>query len=330
MKIAVDAMGGDHAPQAVVEGAVRAAATGIELILVGRQEKIRPFLPSRLDGLPVEVRHAAEVVEMGESPAKAVRRKRDSSLVVAAELVKSGEAAAMVTAGSTGAGMAASLFTFGRIPGIDRPAIAALLPNIRGFTVLLDAGADRDVEPPSFVQYGVMGAIYARELLGVKDPVVGLMNVGHEEGKGNVQVRQAYDLMKEAPIHFAGNIEGPDLFNGKIDVAVCDGFTGNVVLKVGEGAAEFVRGLIREELGRNPFRKIQALALRPAFASIRRRTDYGEKGGAPLLGVNGICIICHGRSAPFAIANGIRTAAEAAKHGIISKISEQLAPPPAD
>jgi len=326
VKIAVDAMGGDHAPESAVAGAAHAAREyGISVVLVGQEARITPLLPAGAGrNGKLEVFHAPDTIDMGESPLKAVRRKPNSSLVVCAQLVKEGRAAAMLSAGSTGAGMAASLFTLGRIAGIDRPAIGALLPNRKGFTVLVDAGADRDVQPAHLVQYAIMGSIYSRELLGVANPRVGLINVGSEEGKGNEQAREAHILLKEAPVEFIGNVEGPDLFSGKVDVAVCDGFTGNVVLKVGEGAAEFVRSLIREEVGKSPLMYLPALALRPVFTRIRKRTDYGEKGGAPLLGINGVSVICHGRSAPIAIANGIRTASEAVKQGIIDKIRDQI------
>ncbi len=327
MKIAVDAMGGDFAPAAVVEGALRASREwGLEILLVGRQADVRPLL-DRADraGTRIELVDAPEVVEMHDHPAQAVRRKKGASLVVCADLVKQKEAAAMFSAGNTGAGMAVSLFKFGRIAGIDRPAIAALLPNRSRFTVLLDAGANVDVQPQNLVQFAVMGSIYAAELLGVSQPRVGLVNIGEEEGKGNELVRATLPLLKEAGVHFIGNIEGPDLFKGHVDVAVCDGFTGNVILKVGEGVAEFVLDLIRKEIDAQPVLKIPAGMLKPAFTRIKRRTDYGERGGAPLLGVDGICIIGHGRSNAVAISNAIRTAGEAARHGIVDKIREHIA-----
>jgi glycerol-3-phosphate acyltransferase PlsX len=327
VKIAVDAMGGDHAPAAAVEGAVHASREfGLELLLVGRTAEITPLL-QKLGGASanVEIVEAPDVVEMDEHPAQAIRRKKGASLVVCADLVKEGRASGMFSAGNTGAGMAVSLFKFGRIPGIDRPAIAILIPTRTGHTVLLDAGANVDVAPQSLVQYAIMGSIYARELLGVADPRVGLLNIGSEEGKGNELVREASPLLKEAPVHFIGNVEGPDIFHGRADVVVCDGFVGNVVLKVGEGVADFFLDLVKTEVERQPLLKLPAALLRPAFRRIRRRTDYGERGGAPLLGVNGVCIIGHGRSNAVAIANAIRTAGEAVRHGIIDKIREQAA-----
>jgi glycerol-3-phosphate acyltransferase PlsX len=262
---------------------------------------------------------------MDEAPANAVRRKKNASLVVCADLVKEGRAQGMFSAGNTGAGMAVSLFKFGRISGIDRPAIAILLPNRSGLTVLLDAGANVDVDPAHLSQFAIMGSIYARELLDIRDPRVGLVNIGEEEGKGNELTKAALPLLREAPVHFIGNVEGPDLFNGRVDVAVCDGFTGNVILKVGEGVAEFLMHLIRDDVEQHPPMKIPALLMKPVFRRLRQRTDYGERGGAPLLGVNHVCVIGHGRSDATAIANAIRTAGEAVKHGIIDKIREQAA-----
>ena len=327
MKIAVDAMGGDLAPAAVVEGALRAARDyQLDVILVGRTAQIAPLL-EQFGPVPsgVEVVDAPDVVEMHDEPAQAVRPKKGASLVVCADLLREGRASAMFSAGNTGAAVAVATLRLGRIPGIDRPAIASLLPNMTGLTVLLDAGATKDGEAHFLQQNAVMGSIYAHELLGIEKPRVGLMNIGEEEGKGNRLVREAYPLLQSAPIHFVGNIEGPDLFNGRVDVAVCDGFTGNIILKVGEGVAEFILNLIRAEVNAQPLLKIPAGMLKPAFGRIKRRTDYGERGGAPLLGVNGVCIIGHGRSNAVAVANAIRTAGEAVRHGIIEKIRERVA-----
>lgn len=327
MKIAVDAMGGDLAPAAVVEGALKAVRDyNLEILLVGRSDQITPLL-DRL-GAPhsgVEVVDAPDVVEMHDEPAQAVRRKKGASLVVCADLVKEGRAAAMFSAGNTGAAVAVATLRLGRIRGIDRPAIASILPNREGWTVLLDAGATKDGEPHFLLQNALMGSIYAHELLDIPNPRVGLMNIGEEEGKGNKLVREAFPLLQAAPINFIGNIEGPDLFNGRVDVAVCDGFTGNVILKVGEGVADLIMNLIRDEVERQPILKIPAALIKPAFTRIKRRTDYGERGGAPLLGVNGVCIIGHGRSNAVAIANAIRTAGEAVRHGIIDKIRDRVA-----
>jgi glycerol-3-phosphate acyltransferase PlsX len=293
---------------------------------VGREAAVKPLLDKAgAQGLGIELIDAPDVVEMHESPAQAVRRKKGASLVVCADLVKDGAASGMFSAGNSGAGMAVSLFKLGRISGIDRPAIAIVLPNRTGLTAVLDAGANVDVSPHCLVQYAVMGTIYSRELLGVPEPRVGLINIGEEEGKGNELVREAFPLLQAAPVRFVGNVEGPDLFNGKVDVAVCDGFTGNVVLKTSEGVVEFLMHLIADEVEKHPLLKVPAGLLKPAFKRIRRRTDYGERGGAPLLGVNGVCIIGHGRSNSVAIRNAIRTAGEAVRHGIVDKIREQVA-----
>lgn len=327
MKIAVDAMGGDFAPTAVVEGAVNASRQhGIELLLVGRKSEVEPLLQRfGTEGTRIEVVDAPDVVEMHDQPAQAVRRKKGASLVVCAELVKEGQASAMFSAGNTGACMAVSLFKLGRIPGIDRPALALPLPNQEGHTVLLDAGANVDVGAHCLVQYAVMGSVYAQEVLGMSNPRVGLVNIGEEECKGNELAREALTLLRSAPVNFIGNVEGRDLFNGNCDVAVCDGFTGNVILKVGEGVAELVLHAIRKEIQNHPLLRVPAAMLKPAFTRIKRRTDYGERGGALLLGVNGICIIGHGRSNPIAVSNAIRTAGEAVRHGIIDKIRDQVA-----
>lgn len=327
MKIAVDAMGGDLAPAAVVEGAYKAVRDyNLEVLLVGRSSQVEPLLAKL--GAPLarlEIVDAPDVVEMHDEPAQAVRRKKGASLVVCADLVKEGRAAAMFSAGNTGAAVAVATLRLGRIPGIDRPAIASLMPSRHGWTVLLDAGATKDGEPHYLLQNAIMGSVYAHELLSIEQPRVGLMNIGEEEGKGNKLVREAFPLLQGAPIHFVGNVEGPDLFNGRVDVVVCDGFTGNVILKVGEGVADLVMNLIRDEIDRQPILKIPAALLRPAFTQIKRRTDYGERGGAPLLGVNGVCIIGHGRSNAVAVANAIRTAGEAVRHGIIEKIRDRVA-----
>ena len=320
-------MGGDLAPTAAVEGALLAAREfGLDVLLVGRQQEVTALV-DRFGGGGgrVEVVDAPDVVGMDDAPAQAVRRKKGASLVVCADLVKNGAASGMFSAGNTGAGMAVSLFKFGRIPGIDRPALAVVLPSKSGHTVLLDAGANVDISPPCLVQYAQMGTVYAQELLGIPEPRVGLVNIGEEEGKGNELSREAFPLLKAAPIRFVGNIEGPDLFNGRVDVAVCDGFTGNVVLKVSEGIVDFLLQLLREELTSRPLMKVAALALKPALVGVRRRTDYGERGAAPLLGVNGVCFIGHGRSNSRAVANAIRSVSEAVRHGVIDKIREQIA-----
>jgi glycerol-3-phosphate acyltransferase PlsX len=326
MKIAVDAMGGDHGPAVVVEGAVVAVREfGSSVILVGDRDAIEHEL-RRLgaQSLGVEIRHASEVVGMAESPSMALRRKRDSSLRIAAELVRDGKAAAFISAGNTGAAMAISMFVIGVLRGIDRPAIAAVLPSLRGFAVLIDAGANITPKPWHLFQFAIMGHVYARGILKMDRPRVGLLSVGEEEGKGNDLTREAYDLLKESKLNFIGNIEGRDVYNGNCDVVVTDGFTGNVALKISESLAEMVGAMIKEELTRDLRSKVGAALSVPAFGRFKKRVDYTEMGGAPLLGIDGAAIICHGASPVKAIKNAVRVAAEWAKAGLNEHIKAAL------
>jgi phosphate acyltransferase len=326
MKIAVDAMGGDHGPAVVVEGAIAAAREfGASVILVGDREAIETEV-RRLgaDSLGLEVRHASEVVGMAESPSLALRRKRDSSLRVAAELVRDGKAAAFVSAGNTGAALAISMFVIGVLRGIDRPAIAAVLPSLRGFAVLIDAGANVTPKAWHLFQFAIMGHVYARDILGLERPRVGLLSVGEEEGKGNDLTRETYDLLKESRLNFIGNIEGRDVYNGSCDVIVTDGFTGNVALKISESLAEMVGAMIKEELARDLRSKVGAALAVPAFGRFKKRVDYTEMGGAPLLGIDGAAIICHGASPVKAIKNAVRVAAEWATAGLNEHIKAAL------
>jgi phosphate acyltransferase len=326
MKIAVDAMGGDHGPAVVVEGAVTAVREfGSSVILVGDRQAIEVEL-GRLgaQSLGLEIRHTSEIVGMAESPSLALRRKRDSSLRVAAELVRDGKAAAFISAGNTGAAMAISMFVIGVLRGIDRPAIAAVLPSLRGFTVLIDAGANITPKPWHLFQFAIMGHVYARDILGLERPRVGLLSVGEEEGKGNDLTRESYDLLKESKLNFIGNIEGRDIYNGNCDVIVTDGFTGNVALKISESLAEMVGAMIKEELTRDLRSKLGAALSVPAFGRFRRRVDYTEMGGAPLLGIDGAAIICHGASPVKAIKNAVRVAAEWAAAGLNEHIKAAL------
>jgi len=326
MKIAVDAMGGDHGPAVVVEGAVAAVREfGASVILVGDQAAIEGEI-ARLDAdtLSLEVRHASQVVGMAESPSQALRRKRDSSLRVAAELVRDGKAAAFISAGNTGAAMAISMFVIGVLRGVDRPAIAAVLPNLQRFTVLLDVGANVDPKPWHLFQFAVMGHVYARDILGVETPRVGLLSVGEEEGKGTELTREAYEQLKESSLNFVGNVEGRDIYNGQCDVVVTDGFTGNVALKISESLAETLGAMIREELTRDWRSRLGAALALPAFKRFRRRVDYTEMGGAPLLGIDGAAIICHGSSPVKAIKNAVRVAQEWSKAGLNEHIKAAL------
>jgi phosphate acyltransferase len=326
MKIAVDAMGGDHGPAVVVEGAIAAIREfGSSVILVGDRESIEHEV-RRLGAqtLGLEIRHASEVVGMAESPSLALRRKRDSSLRISAELVRDGKASAFISAGNTGAAMAISMFVIGVLRGIDRPAIAAVLPSLRGFTVLIDAGANITPKPWHLFQFAIMGHVYARDILKMDRPRVGLLSVGEEEGKGNDLTREAYDLLKESRLNFIGNIEGRDIYNGNCDVIVTDGFTGNVSLKISESLAEMVGAMIKEELTRDLRSKVGAALSVPAFARFKKRVDYTEMGGAPLLGIDGAAIICHGASPVKAIKNAVRVAAEWAQAGLNEHIKAAL------
>jgi glycerol-3-phosphate acyltransferase PlsX len=326
MKIAVDAMGGDHGPAVVVEGAVTAARElGTSVVLVGDKAAIEREV-SRLgaQALGLEIRHASQVVSMAETPSHALRRKRDSSLRVAAELVRDREAAAFVSAGNTGAALAISMFVIGVLPGVDRPAIAAVLPSLRGYTVLVDVGANIGPKPWHLLQFAIMGNAFARDILGVDTPRVGLLSIGEEEGKGNDLTREAYEQMKTSSLNFVGNVEGRDIYNGSCDVIVTDGFTGNVALKISESLAEMLGAMIKEELTRDMRSKLGAALATPAFTRFRKRVDYTEMGGAPLLGIDGGAIICHGSSPAKAIKNAVRVAAEWARAGLNDHIKAAL------
>jgi len=325
VKIAVDAMGGDYAPEEIIKGAMIAAerSPDVHLILVGQKERIQTILSGSLPK-NVSLYEATEVIEMDEHPANAVRKKKDSSIVVATRLVKLGEADAVVSAGSTGAQMAAALLGLGRIKGIDRPAIVTILPTPEGGKLILDVGANMDATPEQLCQYGQMGSIYATKILGIQNPRVGLLNVGSEEGKGNELTQKAYPLLKASPINFVGNVEGRDVPYGRADVVVCEGFAGNILLKTAEGLAGVLFQQIKEKITSNMVRKLGALAVKPGLKEIAQMMDYAEYGGAPLLGVNGISIICHGSSKAKAIFNAIRVARECVQERLIEQIREDL------
>ena len=326
--IALDAMGGDAGPAVNVEGAVAAARElGLGVILVGIQEEVRRHLDRHdVRGLPIKVRHASEVVEMVESPTTALRKKKDSSIRVSVDLVRSGDADAVVSAGNTGAVMAVTVVVLGPLPGVERPAIAALLPTLAGHAILLDVGANVDCKARHLVQFAIMGNVYARQALGKPRPRVGLLSIGEEETKGNELTKEAFRALEEEPgIEFIGNVEGVDVFKGHADVVVCDGFTGNVALKIGESVAETIMALIREEVAADLRSRAGALLLRPAFQRLRRRLDYSEVGGAPLLGVNGVTIISHGRSSAKAIRNALRVAADCVRNRVLDNIRDGLA-----
>ena len=312
--VAVDAMGGDHAPAVVVEGAVWAAReSGQPVALVGERAQVEAELV-RLGvasgALPIAVRHASEVVAMDEKGAASLRRKKDTSIRVCLEMVKVGEAAAAVSAGNSGAFMAIASLVLGRIEGVDRAAIAALLPSRVGRTVLIDAGANVDCKPQHLVQFAIMGDVFAGRVLGIQQPRVGLLTNGTEDAKGTDVTREALALLRRVKqMRFLGNVEGRDIFNGRADVVVCDGLLGNVALKTSEGLADAVRGMVREEIERRLLAKLGYLLIRPAFKAFERRVDYAEVGGAPLLGLDGVAIVSHGGSNARAIKNAVRAAA---------------------
>ncbi len=326
--IAVDAMGGDNAPKAEVDGAIRAARSlGVQVILVGREDLVRRELSDQgaERSLPIQVVHASEAITMQDSAARAVRSKRDSSIRVASRLVRDGVAQGVVSAGNTGAVMATAKMVQGTVPGVDRPALATAFPTIKGTpSVMLDVGANVDCSPRMLAQFAVMGDIYSRVILRTKEPKVGLLSIGEEEHKGNDLTRNTTPLFKALPIDFVGNVEGRDLFAGDVDVIVCDGFVGNVALKVAEGIAEAFKSFLQESLAATVTRKIGYLLSRSAYTDFKKRVDYSEYGGAPLLGVRGVCIICHGRSNGNAIKNAIRVCKEFADARINQRIETEL------
>ena len=326
--IAVDAMGADHAPKPEVEGAIRAAKTlGVKVILVGRQEVIRRELAQHEDAesLPIEVVHASEHVTMEDSAAKAMRAKRDSSMRVASRMVRDKHADGFVSAGNSGACMAIAKTVMGVVPGVDRPALSGLFPSLIGTpVVVVDVGANVDCSPSMLAQFAVMGEIYSRIVLHLKSPRVGLLSIGEEELKGNDLTRAATPLLKTLGINFIGNVEGRDIYTGKADVIVCDGFIGNVALKVSEGVVDIMQHMLQESLEATITRKIGYVLSKAAYRDFKKRVDYSEYGGAPLLGVKGVCIVCHGRSNANAIKNAIRVAAEFSRGQINHLIERDL------
>ena len=330
MKVAIDAMGGDHAPEEILLGAMAAVKDyGCDIVLVGDETLLREAMSKHgvREGEHIFVHHASEVIDMHESPGAAVRKKRDASVVVATRLVKEGECAAVISAGSTGAAVAAALFGLGRLPKIERATIATPIPNLTGTTMLLDSGANVDSKPKHLVQSAIMGSIYAKYVLGVENPCVGLLSIGEEETKGNELTLSTYPLLAQVQnINFVGNIEGRDIPQGTVDVVVCDGFVGNVVLKFGEGLASAIMRLLKDAVQQSGFlTKMASLMLLPVLKRLRKKLDYAEYGGAPLLGVNGCCIICHGSSKAKAIKNAVRVAKEFTEQQVATHISEMIA-----
>ena len=328
MAIAVDAMGGDSPLTVQIEAALQAISElGTEVILVGAEDQIKEVLKQHsFDQNKLRIVNSTETVEMNDSPATALRQKKNSSIKVAVDLLATGEADAVVSAGNTGAAMATAKFVLKSVEGIERPAIATLMPSIHRNHpfVLLDIGANTDCKPLYLFQFALMGDAYARTLLHLDNPRVALLNNGEEEGKGYLQLKETYDLLKQSTLNFTGNIEGKSMFKDIVDVVVCDGFIGNIALKVAEGTFDFVRSVLREEVDNTLLAKIGYQAMRGPFRALRQRADYSEVGGAPLLGVNGIVIICHGSSRVHTIRNAIKHAQECAEQKLNEKISLEV------
>jgi glycerol-3-phosphate acyltransferase PlsX len=322
LRIALDAMGGDHAPKEVVAGALLAAREikgGV--VLVGDPSEIERHLGGPVPS-NVDIHPASEVVGMDEKPMEAIRKKKDSSLAVGVNLVKEGKAHALVSAGNTGAVTAATLLSWRQIPGVHRPAIASPFPNKHGRFLLLDAGASPDVDPVQMLEFALMGRAYAEKVMGKRDPKVHLLNIGEEPGKGNQFAKSAHELLS-GHAWFAGNIEGKDMFHARCDVVVCDAFVGNIVLKTAEGVGEFIMDEIKAAVPQD-VRKLAFLPLKKALAPLKRKVDYSEYGGSPLLGLNGLCIICHGRSNAKAIKNAVLIAATAVENGLVQTICDAI------
>jgi glycerol-3-phosphate acyltransferase PlsX len=331
--IALDAMGGDHAPRAEVEGAILAARElDVRIVLVGVESVVKQELSRhKIRGLAIEIVNATEIITMTDSPSQAFRRKKDSSMHVAAKLVRDGKADAFVTTGNTGAAMTVARFVLGTLPSVDRPALAAPFPNMKEkFSVILDVGANVDSKPAQIEQFAVMGEIYYRAIWGVKKPRVALLSIGEEEMKGNELTREAANRLKQTSLNFTGNVEGRDVFRGNVDVIVCDGFIGNIALKISEGLVEHIGAMLKKSIKSRLASQIGYALSKRAFDDFRKRTDYSETGGAPLLGVRGITIIGHGRSNPNAIKNAIRVAAELCRARINEKIEQELSAATAD
>ncbi|HET6177033.1 MAG TPA: phosphate acyltransferase PlsX [Candidatus Sulfotelmatobacter sp.] len=330
--IALDAMGSDRAPKPEIEGAIHASRQyGVRVLLVGPEDVVKAELDRHRAAahLPIEIVHAGEYITM-EDKVEAIRAKRDSSMRVGLRMVREGQANGFVTAGNTGAAMATAKIVLGAVPGVDRPALAAVFPTAPGNpAMLLDVGANVDCKPENLEQFAVMGDVYFRAMFGKRwgtpGPRVGLLSIGEEEGKGNDLTREAFQLLKQLPLNFVGNVEGRDLYNGKVDVIVADGFVGNVALKISEGVANLVRTALKESLKATITRQVGALLSRSAFTDFKKRLDHTEYGGAPLLGVKGVCIITHGSSNANAMKNAIRVAAEFSKRGINGSIERGLA-----
>ncbi|MGM0437806.1 MAG: phosphate acyltransferase PlsX [Bacillota bacterium] len=329
MNIVLDAMGGDNAPEAIVKGAVEACELekGFNITLVGKEDLIKKEL-NKYDNYKeqrIMVKNATEVITMNDSPAKALRQKKDSSLNIASNLIKENKGEALISAGNTGAVMAAGLFNIGRLTGIKRPSISTVFPAKGGQTLLMDAGANTDSKPENLQQFAVMGQIYSKKVLNVENPKVGLLSIGEEKKKGNKLVKDTYKLLEnDKRINFIGNVEGRDIFENNCDVVVCDGFVGNIVLKTTEGVASFVFDILKETFTKNLRAKIGAGILKPYLKEMKNKLDYTQYGGAPLLGIKGVVIISHGSSNSTAIVNAIRVARNAVNKNIVGLIEDEI------
>jgi len=329
MKIVVDAMGGDHGPGVVVDGAVQAARElGVTVVLAGQREVVQVELSKHdTSGLALTIHHASQIIEMDEhNPAAAVKAHKDSSMVVGMDLLKRREVDAFFTAGHSGGALAAALFRLGRIRGIRRPALSTIFPcqTPQGYCFLLDIGANATCKPEYLLQFAIMGSAYAERVLGVPNPRVAIVSNGEEEGKGNELVQETVPLLRASALNFVGNAEGKDIPAGVADVIVTDGFTGNVIIKLAEGVSRFLLSVLKEEITARSISKVGGLLARPAFDAVRQRLDYREYGGAPLLGVDGVVIVGHGRSDAMAIKNGIRVAAQAIENGVLDAIKDGI------
>ena len=328
MKIVVDAMGGDYAPEAVIEGTIAAVKEyDVEVILVGDQARISLLLKkAKYSADKISIHPAQEVIEMDESPAVSVRRKRNSSIVLGLNLVKDGTGAAFFSAGNTGAVVCAATLSLGLLPGIERPGIAIVTPTLKGISLIIDVGANIDPKPIQLLQYGIMADAYFRYILKKPNPSVGLLNIGEEETKGTDFVKETHELLSSSHLNFIGNVEGKDLFSGKSDIIICDGFVGNIALKVTESVVEIMQAFLKRHLLNNPLGKLGLVFIRSSLMHFKKEMDYSEYGGAPLLGVEGVVIIGHGRSNANAIKNAIRVAKEEVERKVNEKILEIINP----
>ncbi|MFH0877968.1 MAG: phosphate acyltransferase PlsX [Candidatus Omnitrophota bacterium] len=326
IKVAVDAMGGDFAPRSVVDGVVQAVKKyDVFVYLVGQTARIQEELKvHKFDPSRIEIIQADEIVEMNESPAVAIRKKKNSSISVGIQLLKNGKADAFFCAGNTGGVVCAATLFLGLLETVERPGIAIVMPNLKGVSLLVDAGANIDPKPLHLLQYGIMGSAYFEQILGKKNPTVGLLNVGEEESKGTDFVKETYQMLEQSPVNFIGNVEGKDIFSGECDVIVCDGFVGNVTLKVAEALAETMAHLLRQQILSSVWGRLGYLFARSSLKNFKKKIDYSEYGGAPLLGVDGVVIIGHGRSSAKAVMNAIRFAKDEVERHINQDIIERM------